>query len=251
MDEDNLMSKYIRTMLENTCREAGEVIKECQKNLLVKKKKLSYKYDLLSNADLASEKLILNKLINKFPNIPIISEETCPNKDICSDTYFTVDPIDATINFINGLPYWAIQIACVFNNDTIASAIYFPAFNNMYSADNEGSYLNNKRIYVSNKNLEDGLYSIEGPDRIIGRKNLIEDGYIHLRELYATCSSFSYVADGTFVSSVYNYKYCWDWMPGEFLVRKAGGVSLLDTKNNKYFVGNNNKNLEIFSKYFY
>ena len=71
-----------------------------------------------------------------------------------------IDPIDGTINFLHGVPHFAISIALKSNDEIISGIIFDPIKNEMFYAEkNNGSYFNNQRIRVSNKNnLDECLF---------------------------------------------------------------------------------------------
>ena len=118
--------------------------------------------DLITDFDLEIEKFLIQKLNKQYPDYKIISEEFNTNQKQ-TENYFTIDPIDGTINFANGLPLWGIQIAMVKNFKTCASVLYFPKINQLYYADESGAYFNGKLLDLSttktpSKPLIDQIY---------------------------------------------------------------------------------------------
>lgn len=83
--------------LSGIVKEAYLQIKDIEKEISIKGEK-----DYVTNCDLIIEKYIINKLKEKFPEITVISEEFNYHKKK-SEKYFTIDPIDGTINFASGL----------------------------------------------------------------------------------------------------------------------------------------------------
>lgn len=194
-------------------------------------------YDIVSNADVAVEEYIVNNLRMRHGSFEFVSEETHERYDV-PQCCFVIDPIDGTINFANGFPLWGVQIACVMGGRTVAAVIHLPEVGRTYSADENGAYLNGKPISVSNLGLDEGLYSIDGPDRLAGRTELVLRGYSNLRDFYSTCVGFSMVAGGTSCAAVYAYKCPWDYLPGEFIVKMAGGVIYDDFERDVHIVAN-------------
>ena len=80
--------------------------------------------DYVSDADRRVEEYIRERLQDSFPDIPIIGEELGGN---AADTYWSVDPIDGTSNFLSGLPFWAISIGLIENGEPIAGTVVAPA----------------------------------------------------------------------------------------------------------------------------
>lgn len=240
----------IDTMQKAVVR-AGSAVIRYKKTLTVEAKGGGPEKDIVTSADLLTEELLIKQLSIRFPDYEIISEETNTNNDKVPQTGFVIDPIDGTINFAHGIPFWGVQIAVVEDGKVRASAINLPEVERVYCADDSGAYLNDKRIHVSSTPLSESPYSIEGVNRIIGRKELIKSGHPHLREIYSTSTSFALVAQGALAASVHVGNHPWDYLPGEYLVLRAGGFSY----NNErlHVVANTKESLdtmvEVFSKY--
>ena len=121
--------------------------------------------DFVSSADKRTEKIIIEELQKAHPEYGIISEERgIINKSNLKNRWI-IDPIDGTMNFLNGLPQFAISIAYEENNEVKCGVIFNPIMNEMFCAEKgSGAYLNNTRIRVSNKkNLKDALLVTGGP----------------------------------------------------------------------------------------
>ena len=98
--------------------------------------------DFVTNSDLRAEKIIIEELQKARPNYSFISEEF--GKKNNKDTYNTwiIDPIDGTINFLHGIPHFAISIALKSNNEIISGLIYDPIKDEMFFAEKDsGAFL--------------------------------------------------------------------------------------------------------------
>jgi 3'(2'), 5'-bisphosphate nucleotidase len=98
----------------------------------------------LTEADLKSNDIICSRLLEMFPNIPIMSEE---NKQVEYDTrknweyYWCIDPIDGTKEFVKKNDEFTVNIALMHKNTPVLGVVYAPALDEMYSAKkNEGAY---------------------------------------------------------------------------------------------------------------
>lgn len=180
------------------------------------------KGDLVTNIDYILEKYIIDKISKDYPDFSIISEEFNSNNKL-TDNCFTIDPIDGTINFANNIPLWGIQVACIKNKRTCASVIYLPKFNELYYADESGAYMNGNPIYVNNYDIKKGLFTIEGPRRILGSAKMHKISQ-HCRDFYSSAVNFAYVACGRLSATNFVGDNLWDYIPGQFIVEKAGGV---------------------------
>lgn len=179
------------------------------------------KGDLVTNFDYEIETFIKKEIKNNYPDFDIISEEFNAKKQLTKNCY-TVDPIDGTINFAHNFPLWGIQVACIKNGNTCASVIYLPKLNEMYWADESGAYLNGKKIHVNNLSPEKNLYVVEGKNRLPSMVRLNEK--IHnYRVTYCACANFAFVASGVFGGTIFRHENFWDYIPGQFLVKQAGG----------------------------
>ena len=133
---------------EVAAREAGGVlVQHFQKDQHVVRKSLK---ELVSKADIDSEKLLMDQLGIAFPNDSIISEER-KGVNASNERVWVLDPLDGSHNFIAGLPFWSVSIGLIVNNVLEMGVIYFPLEDEMFCAVNgEGAFCNNKRINVSN-----------------------------------------------------------------------------------------------------
>ena len=125
-------------------RDFGEIEK-----LQVSKKGPS---DFVTNADLKAEKIIIEELKKARPNYSIISEENGIAKNKDDKNIWIIDPIDGTINFLHGVPHFAISIALKSNDEIVSGVIFDPIKNELFYAErNSGAFFNNQRIRVSKK----------------------------------------------------------------------------------------------------
>ena len=140
----NVMIKAAEKASKILIRDFGEIEK-----LQVSKKGPS---DFVTNSDLRVEKIIIEELRKAKPNYSIISEEK--GLEICADkeNLWIIDPIDGTINFLHGIPHFAISIALKSRHEIISGIIFDPIKDEIFFAEKDnGAYFNNHRIRVSKK----------------------------------------------------------------------------------------------------
>jgi myo-inositol-1(or 4)-monophosphatase len=129
--------------------------------------------DIVTQADLASNKILLKEIKKYFPKHNIITEETTPQNNNSEYTWI-IDPLDGTGNFKRKIPNYGVIIALVKNREVIIGSFYSPVTNELYYAEkNKGAFLNGKRIQCTETtNLKNsrgtGYFIIEGK-----RKNQI------------------------------------------------------------------------------
>jgi myo-inositol-1(or 4)-monophosphatase len=106
--------------------------------------------DLVSIADKAIEKLIISRILEKFPDHDIFGEET-GHRGIDSEYCWVIDPIDGTQSFVKHHPYYSISIALYKNGKGYAGAVNAPALGRLFTAvSGEGAFENGQPIRVSN-----------------------------------------------------------------------------------------------------
>ena len=128
----NIMIKASNKASKILIRDFGEIEK-----LQVSKKGPN---DFVTNSDLKTEKILIDELKKGRPNYSIISEENGVqnNKDI-KNTWI-IDPIDGTINFLHGVPHFAISIALKSNNEIVCGLVFDPIKNEMFYAEKNNYY---------------------------------------------------------------------------------------------------------------
>ena len=197
--------------------------------------------NLVTEADHAAEKAIIEAIQFDFPDHFILSEET--GEIVTQSEYkWIIDPIDGTVNFANGIPICCVSIGVEKNGEMILGAVYNPFMNELYFAQRGmGSYLNDKRIHVSNKDqvikscLVTGfpytyLDSPNGPLQVFSK--LVRQG-IPVRRLGSAAIDLCWVAAGRF-DGFYEHKLqAWDSAAGFLLVEEAGG-KVTDFEGNHY-----------------
>lgn len=176
--------------------------------------------DLVTNLDREIEKFLIGEIKKEYPTFEIISEEYNTNNQI-TDNCFIIDPIDGTINFANNLPLWGIQVACIKNAETVASVISLPRINEFYFADENGAYLNDKKISVEEVPIKNALYAIDGNNNLPAMSRMRKYSS-NRRNFGGVCVSMSFMASGRIHGAVYRSNKPWDYEPGLFICKMAG-----------------------------
>lgn len=178
-------------------------------------------YDLVTDNDVAVEKFLISKIKQRYPTFDIVSEEYNFDKGV-SENCFVIDPIDGTINFANRLPLWVIQIACIKGGETVASVIDIVKLKQMYYADKNGAFLNGEKISIHEVPIKNALFCIDGsncvPSILRMRKHTS-----NRRNFGSVGVSMAFVASGKIHGAVYGSNKPWDYVPGLFLIKMAGG----------------------------
>lgn len=230
----------LKTTLINAARAgAAELSRFFNKSFIVSNKEGIN--NLVTEADHASEKAILEVVKKEFPDHYILSEEV---GEIVQDSNYKwiIDPIDGTVNFAHSIPLCCVSIAVEHNGEIVMGAVYNPIMNELFFAEKgQGSTLNDKKISVSKKQnvinacLVTGfpytyLDMPNGPLQIF--EKLIRKG-IPVRRLGSAATDLCWVAAGRF-DGFYEHKLeAWDSAAGYLIVEEAGG-KVTDFKGNKF-----------------
>jgi myo-inositol-1(or 4)-monophosphatase len=130
----------LREIAEAVAREAGHQLRDAFAGPRVNVTAKSSPTDLVSEADHAAERLIRDRLAAARPGDGFLGEEGGDEEGTTS-LRWVVDPLDGTINFLFGIPQWAVSIACEDAGGTIAGVIYDPMRDELWSAERGGQAL--------------------------------------------------------------------------------------------------------------
>ena len=219
--------KELRRIGIKAAKDAGKFLKDnFGQGKLIKSKS---RFDYLSDADLQSERIIIDIL--KETSFSIISEEAGYIKG--EESYkWLVDPLDGTLNYVNSIPFFSISIALLHRNGPVLAIVYDPLRKEMYIADNIGCYLNGERIFISNrKSYKKWLVgfgtSYSERETALNYYSSIFSLTPKIRRFGAGSLTLAYVASGRLDGAVLVFKdgnkNPWDYVPGCFLVEAAGG----------------------------
>ena len=205
----NIMIKACEKVSKVIIRDFGEV-----ENLQVAKKGPK---DFVTKTDKRVEEILIQELSKSKKNYSFITEETGVIKNVDDNNIWIIDPIDGTTNFLHGIPHFAISVALKSNNKIISGIIFDPIKNEMFYAEkNNGSYFNNQRIRVSNKNnLDECLFgtNIQG----------VKFSNLNVRCSGSAALDLAYVGSGRLDGFFQNNLNIWDIAAGLLIIDEAGG----------------------------
>lgn len=187
-------------------------------------------FDLVTEADRASEKLVVERLRSHFPNHSVVAEEG-NGYEAKSDYRWYVDPLDGTTNFAHGFPMFNVTLALEQAGQLVAGVIYDPVRLELFAAElHGGAYLNNRRIHVSKvKRLEESLLATGFPSA--KRHQSVNVHFFHqvamithgVRRAGAAALDLAYVASGRLDGFWEFGLKPWDQAAGILLIEEAGG----------------------------
>jgi len=191
---------------------------------------LKGEFDLVTEADRASEKLVVERLRSHFPAHGIVAEEGS-GRESSSEYCWYVDPLDGTTNFAHGFPMFNVTLGLARAGEMVAGVIYDPIRQELFTAERGGgAYLNNRRIRVSSiQRLEDSLPCTGFPSRKRSQSVNIHFYYqlamaTHgVRRTGSAAIDLAYVACGR-LDFFWEFGLSpWDMAAGTLLVEEAGG----------------------------
>ena len=186
--------------------------------------------DIVTEADRASEGLIVRRLAEHFPDHAVVAEEGggCSGK---TGYRWFIDPLDGTTNFAHGFPMFCVSMGLEKDGEMIAGVIYHPVHDELFAAEKgSGAQLNGQPIRVSAvKRLEESLVATGFPSK--KRHKNINIHFYHqismrthgVRRPGAAALDLAYVAAGRLDGFWEFHLHSWDVAAGKLLVAEAGG----------------------------
>ncbi|MEI8181294.1 MAG: inositol monophosphatase family protein [Desulfomonile sp.] len=149
--KDGINGKEIHSFLDMVTKKAGgKLLSYFQGKFRIDRKDTSVGgIDIVTDADRASEEIILEAIGREFPSHDILTEETVTEMS-GSSWLWLVDPLDGTVNFAHGFPHFCISIALMHKEILLAGIVYDPLRQEtFFTMRGSGAYLNGKPAQVS------------------------------------------------------------------------------------------------------
>ena len=181
----------------------------------------------VTSADMAVDRLLRTALIGARPAYGWLSEETADTPErLSARRIFVVDPIDGTVAFMKGKPWWCIPIAVVEDGRPVAAVIHAPALGETFTAVlGGGAFLNNSPITASDTaDLDDA--SVLADARLMEGPHWPEPWpAMRFEKRNAIAYRMALVAAGAFDAAIaLTPKWDWDVCAGALIVEEAGGT---------------------------
>jgi myo-inositol-1(or 4)-monophosphatase len=222
------MASYLETAVD-IAREAGGLL------ATYFERRIGYElkgdFDLVTEADRASEALIVERLRSHFPSHGIVAEEGGGHES-SSEYRWYVDPLDGTTNFAHSFPMFNVTLAVERAGEMLAGVVFDPVRQEMFTGERgAGAYLNNRRVRVSGTGkLADSLLSTGFPSRK-RHENINIHFYYQLamashgvRRTGSAAIDLAYVACGRLDGFWEFGLNPWDMAAGWLIVQEAGGT---------------------------
>ncbi len=206
-------------------RQAGDLLLSHYERL----ERIDYKSkrDVVTNADYASERLVIDAIKARFPDDAILAEESGAHSG--GGRTWVIDPLDGTVNYANGIPFYCVSIGLVADDVPVVGVVLDPARDELYDATADGpARLNGAPVTSSVKEeLSDAVVSLA----VIGKGGLMRERRIAPRirihrRMGSAALSLAYVANGRFDAFVQNGGLsAWDVAAAGLIAERGGCVA--------------------------
>jgi myo-inositol-1(or 4)-monophosphatase len=219
-----------RALAEHLGREAGAVLLAWYGKTTAREKA---PFDLVTEADLASQKRVASILAEAAPDHTLMAEEEGALLDCDRPYRWIVDPLDGTINYAHGVPLWCVSVGLEYHGEIMVGAIYEPLRETMFSAARgQGAAVNGRPLRVSQTDrleqclvatgmptdfASDGLRQMSWFQRFSTRTHSV-------RRTGTSAWNLAMLASGAFDICYASDMNPWDAAAGVLLAREAGGV---------------------------
>ena len=196
--------------------------------------------DFVAAAGRRANQMLVAELRKARPAYGFLTQENGEIVGSDSGSRWVVDPLDGAVNFLHGIPLFAIAVALEREGKIVAAVVYGPIFNELYVAERgTGAYLNDRRLRVATRNnLAESLIGV--PMTLHG--NLAGGGTDATRRLQAEASAkrsigspaleLAWIASGRYDGFWHDHLEPWNTAAGTIIVREAGGF-VTDIKGNE------------------
>ena len=221
--------------LEEACeavRRAAVVLEDWRRRFQIHEKG---RFDLVTDADLNSQRVIRDHLLGRFPGHQFLGEEDqTPHVHAGPDAPPTwiVDPIDGTSNYVHDCPLYCISIGLQVQGELVVGVILDPTRNELFTAaKGRGAWLGSERLQTSRvAELKHALvgtgfaYDFQGQEQAFPWFRYFSQRTLALRRIGSTALNLAYLAAGRFDAFYAFDNKVWDLAAGVVLVREAGGT---------------------------
>lgn len=189
--------------------------------------------DIVTQADLAAEQVIMQTILAGCPDAWIVSEESHSQRAASAErpTWY-IDPLDGTTNFARGLPSFSVSIAMAWHGQLVCGVVYDPLLDHLFHAQRgQGAYLNGQRLRVSAVDaLAEALLLLDWPrdqhlrQQSAGAMQQLVPLTEAVRSTGSAALSLCYLAAG-WADLYYQYTLSpWDVAAGLLMILEAGGM---------------------------
>jgi myo-inositol-1(or 4)-monophosphatase len=221
----------LRDLALETAREAGRLVQRLRADGVHVAGKKSSATDIVTEADRTSEQLIRERLLHARPDDGLLGEE---GDDLhgTSGVLWVVDPIDGTVNYLYGLPHFAVSIAAEVDGEVVAGVVVAPVLGLEYvatlggGATCNGEPIRTRPVVPLGERLVGTGFSYEQPARARAATYWARllPRVRDLRRLGSCALDLCAVASGLLDAYVEEGPHVWDHAAAGLVVLEAGGI---------------------------
>jgi myo-inositol-1(or 4)-monophosphatase len=190
-----------------------------------------FKHDVKLALDRECQKIVSREINKKFPSHHILGEEDEEHKIASDNSFWIIDPIDGTVNFSHGIPFWCCSVAYTYQGAIVAGAVYAPELKRLYSATIKSkAKCNGELLAISNTNNIEKTIVLTGLDKKeenwggnFRRLKTLAIKTQKVRILGSAALDICFVASGLADCYFENYVYLWDVAAAGLILKQAGG----------------------------
>lgn len=223
-------AKDALALATDAAREAGALLLELRRSPATGVRSKSSATDLVSEADERAERAIVTAIRQRRPDDALVAEEGSSASGSSGVSWY-IDPLDGTINYLYGIPQWAVSICCADSAGPLAAVVFDPLRAELFRATRGGgAWLGEQRLAVTDKReLASALiatgFGYDAAQRVTQGRILeqILAAVRDVRRAGAASLDLAFVAAGRLDGYFESVDKPWDWMAGALLVSEAGG----------------------------
>jgi myo-inositol-1(or 4)-monophosphatase len=190
--------------------------------------------DLVTDADVASQRAIQAIIASRYPDHAFIGEELGANGTTPDPDRFAwiVDPLDGTTNYVHGYPNYAVSVALAQGSRLLVGVIYDPLRDECYTAgEGHGAWCNGTRLHTTDaRDLANALVAVSLPARVqrdspdlLDFVEVVQKSQA-VRRTGSAAINLAQVASGALDAFWATHIHPWDVAAGVLLIQEAGGV---------------------------
>ena len=229
------MSDYM-AVCEQAARAGGAVLLDWQGLFTAKSKGPK---DLVTEADYAAQDAVQKVLQSAYPEFLFVGEESeavepeaVEKHAVTGQHRWVVDPLDGTINYVHGLPFYGVSVALERDGQLIAGAVYNPTVEECFAAESgSGAFLNGSPLTASScEQLDEALVAVSLAPNVPPNSRDVRNflGVLHscrsIRRQGSAALNLCFVAAGRMDAYVAGSLKPWDTAAGALLIQESGGV---------------------------
>jgi myo-inositol-1(or 4)-monophosphatase len=236
---DDLQLREMETFAKDLSRRAGGILLEHFQKPIGVEYKSKDQTNPVTDADKRSEEFLKEAILKEYPTHGLLAEEGSQVESQSSDFTWVIDPLDGTVNFLNGLPIFAVSVGVLYKGEPVVGCIHIPSHHGpqgsvFHARKGGGAYRDDEAITVSQ-----GLSPKKGRItvfpafwvRTFRMKRELRSRLGEIRSLGSVAYELAMTASGVIQYSFFGSPWIWDVAAGIVLVKEAQGMALSRRRN--------------------